>query len=81
MNTLCIGYYLLISSIIYYLQLMNNNYRKYINFLYFYFILFVYNEFKNKLYLGDSGAYLLGFSFSIFLISIYNWNQHISPFL
>ena len=34
----------------------------------------------NQLYLGDSGSYLLGFSFAIFLISIYNWNQHISPF-
>ena len=34
----------------------------------------------NQLYLGDSGSYLLGFSFSIFLISVYNWNQHISPF-
>ena len=34
----------------------------------------------NKFYLGDSGSYLLGFMYSIFLIETYNWNSHISPF-
>ena len=34
----------------------------------------------NQLYLGDSGSYLLGFVFSVLLISIYNWNKDISPF-
>ena len=82
MNTLCVGYYLLIIVIIFYLQLnevlnTNNISVSYI----FTLILFVYLlNLTNQLYLGDSGSYLLGFSFSIFLISIYNWNQHISPF-
>tara|TARA_B100000767_G_C19747587_1_gene529266 strand:+ start:1027 stop:2049 length:1023 start_codon:yes stop_codon:yes gene_type:complete len=82
MNTLCIGYYFLIIAIIFYLQLnevlnINNISVSYILIL----ILVVYLlNLTNQLYLGDSGSYLLGFSFSIFLISIYNWNQHISPF-
>ena len=34
----------------------------------------------NKIYLGDAGSYLLGFTFSIFLINIYIENPQISPF-
>ena len=82
MNTLCVGYYLLISSIIFYLQLNEIITIKSISI--FYIVILISTVFflnlANKLYLGDSGSYLLGFSFSIFLISIYNWNQHISPF-
>ena len=82
MNTLCIGYYLLISSVIFYLQLseiITVNDLSIFYILILILIAFLLNL-TNKLYLGDSGSYLLGFSFSIFLISIYNWNQHISPF-
>jgi UDP-N-acetylmuramyl pentapeptide phosphotransferase/UDP-N-acetylglucosamine-1-phosphate transferase len=82
MNTLCIGYYLLISSIIFYLQLNEIIATKDISIFYIFILLltiFLLNL-VNQLYLGDSGSYLLGFSFAIFLISIYNWNQHISPF-
>ena len=82
MNTLCIGYYLLISSIIFYLQLNEIIAIKDISIFYIFILLltiFLLNL-VNQLYLGDSGSYLLGFSFAIFLISIYNWNQHISPF-
>jgi len=82
MNTLCIGYYLLICSIIFYLQLNEVIIIKDISIFYiFILILFVFLlNLTNKVYLGDSGSYLLGFSFSIFLISIYKLNQHISPF-
>ena len=82
MNTLCVGYYLLISSIILYLQLNEIIIIKNLSIFYiFIWILFIFLlNLTNQLYLGDSGSYLLGFSFSIFLISIYNWNQHISPF-
>jgi UDP-N-acetylmuramyl pentapeptide phosphotransferase/UDP-N-acetylglucosamine-1-phosphate transferase len=82
MNTLCIGYYLLISSIIFYLQVNEIIVIKNISIFYIFILLltvFLLNLI-NQLYLGDSGSYLLGFSFAIFLISIYNWNQHISPF-
>jgi len=82
MNTLCIGYYLLISCIIFYLQLNETIIIK--NISIFYNIILILSAFLlnlvNQLFLGDSGSYLLGFSFSIFLISIHNWNQHISPF-
>ena len=82
MNTLCVGYYLLIGATIFYLQLNETITYKDISISYiFILILFVYLlNLTNKVYLGDSGSYLLGFSFSIFLISIYNFNQHISPF-
>ena len=82
MNTLCIGYYLLISATIFYLQLNEIITTKNIDiFFIFVLILFVFLlNLTNQLYLGDSGSYLLGFSFSIFLISIYEFNQHISPF-
>ncbi len=82
MNTLCIGYYLLISATIFYLQLNEIITTKNISiFFIFVLILFVFLlNLTNQLYLGDSGSYLLGFSFSIFLISIYDFNQHISPF-
>ncbi len=82
MNTLTIGYFLLISLIINYLYLNEGIDLKNISILYIFYLLsiiFILNLF-NKLYLGDSGSYLLGFSFSIFLIHIYNWNNFLSPF-
>ncbi len=44
----------------------------------FFFIL-ILNLF-NKIYLGDSGSYLIGFIFGFQLIQIYLNNQYISPF-
>jgi len=82
MNTLCIGYYLLISATIFYLQFNEIIIIKDISVFYiFILILYIFLlNLTNQVYLGDSGSYLLGFSFSIFLISIYKFNQHISPF-
>ena len=34
----------------------------------------------NYLYLGDSGSYLIGFIFGIFLIELNNYNYFISPY-
>ena len=82
MNTLCIGYYLLISATIFYLQFNEIIIIKDISVFYIFILIlciFLLNL-TNQVYLGDSGSYLLGFSFSIFLISIYKFNQHISPF-
>ena len=82
MNTLCIGYYLLITSIIYYLKLSDLISIENISILYLFIILlfaFIINL-KNKFFLGDSGAYLIGFIFSILLINIYKWNPELSPF-
>ena len=82
MNTLCIGYYLLITVVIYYLQFNHLIMIENIHVLYIFIVIsfaFIINL-KNKFFLGDSGAYLLGFIFSILLINIYKWNPEISPF-
>ena len=65
MNTLCIGYYLLISGIVFYLQLNEALFIKDISMIYvFILLLFIFLlNLTNQLYLGDSGSYLLGFSF------------------
>jgi len=81
-NTNVIGYYLIISFIIIYLgftnQLFENEYNFYI-WIFICFTIYILN-FCNKIYLGDSGAYFLGFIFSFFLIKLYLLNQSISPF-
>tara|TARA_B100001093_G_scaffold507069_1_gene567030 strand:- start:611 stop:1630 length:1020 start_codon:yes stop_codon:yes gene_type:complete len=82
MNTLGIGHYLIISLIIFYLNLNQIIFINHISIFYIVILLLVVFllNMGNKLFLGDSGSYLLGFSFSIFLINIYNWNPIISPF-
>lgn len=82
LNTLNIGYYLLISLVIYYLeshQMLTTNGID-INYVLSVIIILYLINFLNKVYLGDSGSYLFGFAFAIFLINIYSWNQNISPF-
>ena len=82
LNTLAVGYYLLISLIIF---LLNHNYEIVIkdlilNELIFILIIFYILNFFNKMFLGDSGSYLLGFIFSYILIELYRVNPEISPF-
>jgi UDP-N-acetylmuramyl pentapeptide phosphotransferase/UDP-N-acetylglucosamine-1-phosphate transferase len=52
--------------------------------VFFYFSIFLLSllflNLRNKLYLGDSGSYLLGFLFSSVLIFVFNENQTVSPF-
>ena len=82
LNGLVLGYFLLLLIIIYNLQLYENLNITQFEILYFMaclFFLLLFNFF-NKLYIGDSGSYLLGFSFGIFLIAIYESNSTISPF-
>ncbi len=82
LNTLVLGYYLLISYVIYKTLLYN-----YINlepklFLFWcFFLAFVYVvNFLNLLYLGDNGAYFLGFVYSFILILIYNNHPTVTPY-
>ncbi len=82
LNTLNIGYYLLISLVLYYLQksnyiTINEVFMDYISIV---LVITFFLNLINKIYLGDSGSYLLGFTFSIFLINIYTENPQISPF-
>ncbi len=82
LNGLVLGYYLIISVIIFKLGLsiqsdvLHNQIIFLIIFLTFLFLLNLLNQF----YIGDSGAYSLGFIFSFILISIYLFNKSISPF-
>ena len=81
-NTLLIGYCLIVSFSIYYLNLNDIEVSKIIN-LYnlipILTVLFIFNFF-NKLYLGDGGSYFLGLLFALYLINIYQINSNISPY-
>ena len=82
LNTLNLGYYLLLTLCIYYLGLNDFIFLNEVLINYILVILlisFILNL-MNKIYLGDAGSYLLGFTFSIFLINIYLENTQISPF-
>tara|TARA_B100000787_G_scaffold163914_1_gene146058 strand:- start:1826 stop:2863 length:1038 start_codon:yes stop_codon:yes gene_type:complete len=82
LNGLVLGYFLLISIVIFKLDFfyeLQIEKEQLVFFIFLLFCLFVFNIY-NKLYLGDSGAYALGFIFSFFLITIYQNNQSISPF-
>ena len=82
LNGLVLIYYLCISFIILNsglnIQIFGNE-----NFLSQLIIILLFllllNNF-NKLYLGDSGSYLIGFLFATILLRIYLSNQYISPF-
>ena len=82
LNTLNIGYYLLISLIIYYLEAANliSVNEVFIKHILVVLIITFFLNLLNKIYLGDAGSYLLGFTFSIFLINIYLENPQTSPF-
>tara|TARA_Y100000590_G_C15723197_1_gene1014207 strand:+ start:1978 stop:3012 length:1035 start_codon:yes stop_codon:yes gene_type:complete len=81
-NCNVIGYYLLITIILFKLNLFggfNLNSIFIINWILVLFIIYVLNFF-NKIYLGDNGSYFLGFFYSYLLIYIYLNNQYLSPF-
>ena len=82
LNTLCIGYYLIISLIVFYLNfngVISIDNTVILNLISVLLTCFILNSF-NKVFLGDSGSYLLGFIFAVLLIELYNLNRHISPF-
>ena len=81
-NTLVIGYYLLI---LFFLSTIQNEVNIYIdlNFLYLFIftllILFILNSF-NLLLLGDNGSYLISIFVGIYLINLANKNVLVSPY-
>jgi len=82
LNTLVIGYYLIVLFFIYKLNLfnfLNIDPLKIILLGSLFLFIFFLNLF-NKMHLGDSGSYLLGLLFSIILIKIYYNYQGISSF-
>lgn len=81
-NINTIGYFLSLELIFYYLggkDLIIENPFEINYFLIILIILFLFNSF-NKLYLGDSGSYLLGFIYSVKCIYFYDSNSNISPY-
>jgi UDP-N-acetylmuramyl pentapeptide phosphotransferase/UDP-N-acetylglucosamine-1-phosphate transferase len=82
LNGLVLTYYLIITIIIasfdlnFFLQLDDEK----LNLLFFFLIIILVFNILDQLYIGDSGAYLLGFIFGVLLIMIYQNNQNISPF-
>ena len=81
-NTSLIGYCLIVSLSLNYLNKNNVDISQIIyfhNFIPILLALFILNFF-NKLYLGDGGAYFLGLLFALCLIDTYQINNLISPY-
>lgn len=82
LNTLVIGYYILICSFL--LILSNNNNltinENFILFLIFLITIYLFNFF-GKFYLGDSGSYLISFYMAYFVIEFALKNDSVSPYL
>ena len=81
LNTLVIGYYILVCL---FLIIISNNFKLIIDpninlLIIILSTLFLFN-FCGKLYLGDSGAYLLGFYIAFFVIDFSLKNNSVSPF-
>ena len=82
LNGLLLGYFLLIIFILYKLNLIY--YLKididYLNYFTFVIITLLFFNYLNLLFLGDGGSYIIGLISGVFLILIYNSQNHISPF-
>ena len=82
LNGLMLGYFSLIIFAILYLdynEFLEMDKTLLISFIFVLIYLFVLNI-NNKLFMGDSGSYVLGFIIGYFLIKIYETNQAISPY-
>jgi len=80
-NTLLCGYYILVLTAIIYIcsnNFINHNISDLKGLLLVLLIIYSFNFFS-KLYLGDSGAFLLSFLLGYYLIDIANNNPLISP--
>lgn len=81
-NLNTIGYYIIVYSIIFYLSKEYNLdlefifHKKIILFLLFLYVL----NFLNKIQLGDSGSYLIGFFSAFYIIEFVNSNNLVSPY-
>ena len=81
LNTLVVGYYILILSI---LVLVSNQFNLFINYNIFFLIVFliviyIFNL-SEKIYLGDSGSYLVSFCAGFFAIDFALKNPLVSPY-
>jgi UDP-N-acetylmuramyl pentapeptide phosphotransferase/UDP-N-acetylglucosamine-1-phosphate transferase len=82
LNGLVIGYFTIISIALYSIGLFDDlgfATREYLIFFSVLFLMFLFNI-SNKLYLGDSGAYTIGLTFSFIIIKYYEKFYSISPY-
>ena len=81
LNGLVLGYYAIIVFILHYTGISSEvaSY-KFITLLIFVLVLMLVLNLFNKIYVGDSGSYLIGFFMSFYLITVYLYNQNLSPF-
>jgi UDP-N-acetylmuramyl pentapeptide phosphotransferase/UDP-N-acetylglucosamine-1-phosphate transferase len=82
LNGLMLGYFSLIIFLIYHLDLFNHleiDKTLLINFMIILVFLFILNI-NNKLFMGDSGSYVLSLICGYFLIEIHQLNAVISPY-
>ena len=81
LNGLVSGYYIIVlftlSKIGLTYEIVNENFLHLLIFVLT--LTFILNLF-NRIYLGDSGSYLLGFFIGTLLISVYSKNSYLSPF-
>lgn len=81
LNTLVLGYYIMVVTILIFLASKFNLLldEKIILFLIILIVLFIFN-FNQKIFLGDSGSYVIAFVMSFFILNFTISNQIVSPF-
>ena len=81
-NTSLVGYCLIISLSLHYLDLNGVEISQIVDFYNLIPVLIALSilNFFNKLYLGDGGSYFLGLLFALCLINTYQVNNNISPY-
>lgn len=83
-NGLLIIHSLIIFTILYFVNIWNNNNLNIENFLLFFVLILIsvliFNFPKAKIFLGDSGSYIIGVALAITTIEISNLNPQIPPF-
>jgi UDP-N-acetylmuramyl pentapeptide phosphotransferase/UDP-N-acetylglucosamine-1-phosphate transferase len=81
-NTLVVGYFILVASNVLYLAEVNNldlDILLVSTCLTSLMAIYIFNFF-GKIYLGDGGAYLISFVISVILIKLHNENYLVSPY-
>jgi len=82
LNTNVLGYYLIVSFFIFsheLYELLEIERKTWLSWIFCLSLLYLLNFFK-QLFIGDSGAYFLGFLYAYFLIKIFSIDSTISPF-
>ena len=82
LNTLVVGYFLSVISVLVYLYYtisINLDFLYLINLFVVLIVIYFFNFFS-KIYLGDSGALVLGYIMGVYLINFSANNINISPF-